>query len=405
MAKASSLSGSKEFDKRNKQRGLQKLKYYCQMCEKQCRDANGFKCHCLTEGHQRQMALYRDNPEMFARKYTDTFVEGFCTILATNYGAKRVNANQVYQQYIREKNHIHMNSTIFESLGGFVQYLGDLGKCVIEDTERGWFVQWIDPIAAQRQKEWMDKRKSVLDEEQRHQKFLEKQAKRAKKEAEKLMGETETVEHGELKREEGDTSKFTMSFSAAGTKAKKKKKALAVVMKKPSIKDNDEESEEAIESKPEPAKKISVITDSESHSERKEDSRKRPRSSVSDLINEDQRNRRTNVKDLDRRNRREYWLRKHLIVKIANKKLGDGKFYKKKAEVTDVIDRFLGELRVLDSGAKIRIDQDELETIIPEEGELVMVVNGAYRGEVARLLRKNDREYEGDLRIKSGRYK
>ena len=28
-----------------KSKGLQKLRWYCQMCEKQCRDENGFKCH------------------------------------------------------------------------------------------------------------------------------------------------------------------------------------------------------------------------------------------------------------------------------------------------------------------------------------------------------------------------
>lgn len=28
-----------------KSKGLQKLRWYCQMCQKQCRDENGFKCH------------------------------------------------------------------------------------------------------------------------------------------------------------------------------------------------------------------------------------------------------------------------------------------------------------------------------------------------------------------------
>lgn len=33
-----------------KAKGLQKLRWYCQMCQKQCRDENGFKCHINTEG-------------------------------------------------------------------------------------------------------------------------------------------------------------------------------------------------------------------------------------------------------------------------------------------------------------------------------------------------------------------
>jgi hypothetical protein len=32
------------------------------MCEKQCRDENGFKCHTMSEAHQRQMGLFAENP-------------------------------------------------------------------------------------------------------------------------------------------------------------------------------------------------------------------------------------------------------------------------------------------------------------------------------------------------------
>ena len=33
----------KQIANRIKARGLQKLRWYCQMCQKQCRDENGFK--------------------------------------------------------------------------------------------------------------------------------------------------------------------------------------------------------------------------------------------------------------------------------------------------------------------------------------------------------------------------
>jgi len=33
----------KAIANRMKSKGLQKLRWYCQMCQKQCRDANGFK--------------------------------------------------------------------------------------------------------------------------------------------------------------------------------------------------------------------------------------------------------------------------------------------------------------------------------------------------------------------------
>lgn len=32
-----------------KAKGLGRLRWYCQVCQKQCRDDNGFKCHIATE--------------------------------------------------------------------------------------------------------------------------------------------------------------------------------------------------------------------------------------------------------------------------------------------------------------------------------------------------------------------
>ena len=47
---------------RMKSKGLQKLRWYCQMCQKQCRDENGFKCHLTSESHKRQMMVFGANP-------------------------------------------------------------------------------------------------------------------------------------------------------------------------------------------------------------------------------------------------------------------------------------------------------------------------------------------------------
>ena len=59
----------KAISNRIKAKGLQKLRWFCQMCEKQCRDENGFKCHLTSESHQRQLLLVAENPF----KYTDQF--------------------------------------------------------------------------------------------------------------------------------------------------------------------------------------------------------------------------------------------------------------------------------------------------------------------------------------------
>lgn len=85
----------KAIGNRIKAKGLQKLRWYCQMCQKQCRDENGFKCHLMSESHQRQLLLVADNPEKFVDSFSMTFFDDFMDLLRRQYGTKRVHANLV----------------------------------------------------------------------------------------------------------------------------------------------------------------------------------------------------------------------------------------------------------------------------------------------------------------------
>jgi DNA/RNA-binding protein KIN17 len=181
MGKHDSFS-PKGIANRIKAKGLQKLKFYCQMCAKQCRDENGFKCHCLSEGHQRQMGIFAENPDKFLDVFSAAFEEGYLELLARRYGARRVNANQVYNEYIQDKEHVHMNSTIWPTLSDFVKYLGRVGKCVIDETERGWHVTWInrDPDALRRQAIAAAVKEADMDDAARHEAELEEAAAAAR---------------------------------------------------------------------------------------------------------------------------------------------------------------------------------------------------------------------------------
>ncbi|GLT89031.1 hypothetical protein SLE2022_070340 [Rubroshorea leprosula] len=61
----------KAIANRIKAKGLQKIRWYCQMCQKQCRDENGFKCHCMIESHQRQMQVFGQNPDRIVSGYSE----------------------------------------------------------------------------------------------------------------------------------------------------------------------------------------------------------------------------------------------------------------------------------------------------------------------------------------------
>merc|ERR1719483_1449508 len=86
-----------------KSKGLQKLRWFCQMCEKQCRDENGFKCHTSSEAHQRQLLLFAETPESFLDAYSGEFEKTFISLLSRCHGTKRTFANAVYQEYIKVK--------------------------------------------------------------------------------------------------------------------------------------------------------------------------------------------------------------------------------------------------------------------------------------------------------------
>ncbi|KAJ2435532.1 hypothetical protein GGF42_009036, partial [Coemansia sp. RSA 2424] len=168
---------------RMKAKGLQRLRWYCQMCEKQCRDQNGFKCHCASESHQRQMSIFAENPERYVEQFSQEFEEVFLSILSRRYGTKKVQANQVYQEIIADRQHLHMNATKWDSLSDFAMYLGREGKCRVEDSERGWLIEWIDtsPEALTRRAAITKKERQEMDDEQREQMLLQEQIERAQK--------------------------------------------------------------------------------------------------------------------------------------------------------------------------------------------------------------------------------
>ncbi|XP_065206286.1 DNA/RNA-binding protein KIN17 [Planococcus citri] len=179
-----------------KAKGLQKLRWFCQMCEKQCRDENGFKCHTMSESHQRQLLLFADSPGRFMSEFSRQFERDFLELLRHRFGTKRVLANKVYQEYITDRKHLHMNATHWETLTDFVKYLGREGKAIADETEKGWFITYVDRspenILAQEAKSKQEKLKK--DDEDRMQKFIEKQIEIGKQSASTSTSESAPTE-------------------------------------------------------------------------------------------------------------------------------------------------------------------------------------------------------------------
>lgn len=166
-----------------KAKGLQKIKYYCEMCKKQCRDANGFKCHITSESHQRQALIVSENPEKFVSGFSEQFLEGFMYILKTRYRTKRILANTVFQEYIKERDHIHMNGTRWTSLSEFANWLGEHGIVEVDQSERGVMITYIDNDPETLRRQELAKKRAQETEEaaERVQKEIEQQRMAAEK--------------------------------------------------------------------------------------------------------------------------------------------------------------------------------------------------------------------------------
>ena len=96
-------------------------------------------------------------------------------LLSRRWRSKTVNANIVYNEFIHDKEHVHMNSTKWDSLTSFARYLGETGKCTLEESERGLMLRWIDPdIKKQERKERRLKQMKELEIQRKKQQMKEK---------------------------------------------------------------------------------------------------------------------------------------------------------------------------------------------------------------------------------------
>ena len=289
-----------------KAKGLQKLRWYCQMCEKQCRDENGFKCHITSESHQRQLLLVAEDTDKFLDTFSKDFEDGFLYLLKRSHGTKRTFANGVYQDYIHERDHVHMNSTKWETLTEFVQYLGRSGKCVVDQTEKGWYITWIDrdPETIARQEALQKKEKMAKDDNELMQEFINKQIERGS-----LNAKSETAEYTELQRTKDEKIALNLGL-------KSNVKSDFVPLNALNNKSKSFGSKDETRKVPEKRKTSALEEIMEEEKNRKEMKL----------------NHQKHKTDLPQISSIKRWLKKGIVVKIITKSLGD-KYYKQKGYI------------------------------------------------------------------------
>jgi DNA/RNA-binding protein KIN17 len=159
--------------------GPQKLKYFCQMCSKQCRDEHGFKAHCSSASHLQQMIEFASNPEAYISLHSDAFHSEFISLLESKYTTKRVEANIVYQEIILNPEHVHINATRWTNLTNYVKYLGKEGFCKVEQDGDDWYLTMPDKKLAVEREKSLKKAVAERNEEEREQLMLKEQIAKA----------------------------------------------------------------------------------------------------------------------------------------------------------------------------------------------------------------------------------
>eukprot|EP00605_Chrysophyceae_sp_TOSAG23-4_P002562 GSChrysophyteH1.ASY1.ANO1.2827.1 assembled CDS len=343
------VGGHRAMANQQKSRGLGQLQYYCQMCHKQCRDADGFKCHINSESHLRNMQLFVEDSGGMIDDFSKQFQKGFLRILFHRHGTKRVEANKVYQEYIADRHHVHMNSTTWATLTDFCKYLGKESLAVVDETEHGWWIRYIDrdPRVVARQEAELAHRKEEMNDVERSRR--------------RIKAQMDAAVAAEASQRDGEVKEVKIELGAA---RKKPKRML------PSVVGEDEEQ------------RADSLRKKEAHQQERQE---QPQHFSAEQVSAPP----------------DAWLLEGIFVRVLNKKLHGGTLYKKKGRVLRVLDSYVGEVLV-DGDVRVRIDQQELETVVPKEGKNVRFVSGPHRRCEGLLTRIDQDTYSCTVRISDG---
>lgn len=436
---------------RQKQKGLQRLRWYCQMCSKQCRDENGFKCHLSSESHARQMALFGDAPAAVVDEFSRQFEEAWLDHMRRAHPTTRVRADLVYNELIQHRDHVHMNATRWHTLTEFVAHLGKSGLCKVDEDERGLHVTLAaaDARVAGAEEARLKRAKLAAEAEARRSAALAAQAERARAEEVRLLGfdAAARARGGELNRKEGDapvrlsvavgggggggggggsngaaaaaalapifsetaavtTATTTPAENAAAAQRRPKSKLELLMEQEKAAKRKREEAEEqgaaaaaaaavaAVAAAAAAAAATAAGAASATAAEKKQRADERGNAPVVAAAV-------VPASDAP-------WLSRGLVVKIMAPELKQSGHYKRKAAVVSVVGEdggggggrgsspssppplgFVGELETLDEDRDVlRVDQAQLETVLPGVGGIVRVVSCSATNEVNRMKKK-----------------
>ena len=249
------------------------------------------------------------------------------------------------------------------------------GKCVIDETEKGWYVTWVvkDQDTLDREAALNKKNKLAMDYDERQREYIAAQIEKAK---EQSTLDEDDFEATELLKGEDEQLKLDMKFKSLTKVQDAAKVEVKNVFKKPTSFNSSK---------------------SEKDKSKTDDTSKR-KSALEEIMEQEKKKKK--VED-EKFSKERSWVCPKIVVKIVTKSLGD-KYYKKKGYIKEVIDDFAALVVMNDTGAKVKLDQDHLETVVPQEGREVVILWGVHQGQTAILKSIDTDNFRATLKLSDG---
>lgn len=262
-----------------------------------------------------------------------------------------------------------MNATCWVTLTSYCKHLERIGYAEVENSEKGWYITWClkDPAQELKEAKAAKREKQALDDDERIQEYINAQIEKAKSQSKSYSEFMAT----KLLKSENEVLMLDLEIKNSTKVQPELKPSLALEMAQ---KQNDKKEQPKRKEEKRKCPALEEIMEAEIKKKKWEEQ--------NDPLNENS------------------WLREGIVVKIVTKSLGD-KYYKKKGYILQVIDDFAAIVQ-MHEGGRLKLDQDHLETVVPQVGRTVVVLWGKYEGKEASLVSLNTQQFSAKLKLETG---
>lgn len=315
-------------------------------------------------------------------------MSGFCAVLQGfsarqklkkgSYGLEDewVDSNLVYQEYIKDRHHVHLSATRWKSVAGFVRFLGKKGIAKIKRKNMNASLADSDAkyIFGQTGAEESDGDVDFNPEEEEEEEeevFEKDPTKRPKwfiklidKSPEAILAYKSKAAAIKKVSEEENLQVRQMALvekkAAAGTEPLSVPKVVIAMRQVQQLK---------------PLAKVASIFEESSSSDEEEETFQKKNLVLEEIAAEEMEFKLKKVKGLEpaqisyfpekpieiflEEDEEISWIRKGLLIKVGNESIGDGKYFNSLAVIDQVIDDFGAQVTILKNGDQLLLDQDD----------------------------------------------